>query len=368
MKLRFLYIAVLLFVFGCGGAELAAPKRAGAESSGEYIKVEVLSGLHEVIIKGSTAAPEVAITIDSIGLSNVNGVESELPLTFNPSSDYIHVNGKPYRGTITVFNRERALHVVDELPVEHYLVGLINKEISSSWSKNALKTQAVIARTYALHQKRSRLGEPFHLKGTHEGQVYTGAQSEDAAAYNAVRRTSGEVLTYGGELALTVYHSNAGGRTEAAVDVWGGDYPYLRSVKSPHDKSAPRYKWESEVSGEFLRVHINNFGYEVGRIKKVVVKERSRTGRVIKVLIRSKGHRDLNISGEKLRKIVGYDKLRSTLFKVKKSGNSFRFKGNGSGHGVGLSQWGAKGMSDKNSSYKKILQHYYPGTKLKKLY
>ena len=115
-----------------------------------------------------------------------------------------------------------------------------------------IKTQAVVARTYALHQKRLRSKAAFHLEGTVMGQVYTGSEAEDASSMKAVRETAGEIISYGGGPALTVYHSNAGGVTEASINIWKRDYPYLVSVKSPYDESAPRFQWEFQLPGASL--------------------------------------------------------------------------------------------------------------------
>lgn len=264
--------------------------------------------------------------------------------------------------------------IINELYLENYLAGLINAEMNSKWHMEAIKSQAVIARTYALYQKKSRINDPYHLKNSHMDQVYHGAGKEDDRAFSAVNSTKGIVVTYKGDYALTLYHGNGGGKTENVENVWGGknsskNMPYLSSRKSPWDKGAPNYAWEFSVPIDKFASMLKSKGYSVNRIKSVKIKKKTRTGRVLTVLIKTKGKDKLiTLTGEELRAALGYAKLRSTMFKAKKSGKSVLFSGFGSGHGVGLSQWGAKGMAEKGYNYKKILKHYYRGAKLVKKY
>jgi stage II sporulation protein D len=298
----------------------------------------------------------------------INGVPAKLPVSFTPEGEIIRVNGRPYRGRIELLAGSGGLRVVDELDIETYLAGLINYEISARWPADAVKTQAVIARTYALYQKRKSKGGQYHIEGSTLGQVYKGINAEDRAALKAVNDTRGQVLTYRGKLALTVYHSNAGGRTDASADVWSGDYSYLRSVRSPYDVVSPDYSWNFTMPAEVLGGLLVRGGYDIGSPVSVKIKARTPGGRARQVRIRSKDGRVILLEAEKFRKIIGYSALRSTKFKVGRRGDLFVFKGKGSGHGVGLSQWGAKGMAENGYSYRQILKHYYPGTKLKKVY
>ncbi len=347
-----------------------------SEVKGERIRVLIFRSGTGVDIEGSSAGAKLLIRRLPDGGVTVNGKRAQLPLSFPPdggrggAAGAIYVNKRPYRGTIEVHmgegKDEGKLLVVDELPLESYLVGLINSEVSSKWAPEAIKAQAVAARTYALHRKEKRAGALFDLTSTHLDQVYMGAKLEDVAAYRAVKSTEGEVLIYKGEPALTLYHSNAGGRTEAAGEVWGSDYKYLRPVKSRYDKLAPNFEWETALTRGSLEKFIKKAGYDLGKPKRIYVLRKSSTGRVKTVLIKDGRGGELTLTGEKLRSTIGYAILRSTMFKVKRSGETFVFKGRGSGHGVGLSQWGAKGMAEDGDSYRKILKHYYPGTKLRK--
>jgi stage II sporulation protein D len=333
----------------------------------ELIRVQVLKALTSLSVKGTkNSVSRIEIADNKALLVDGKRIESVI-LTPKDGESFVYLDGKPYRGTVEVHGEASGLSLINELYLEDYLAGLINNEISSSWPRQSVRAQAVIARTYALVQKKKRATEPFHLSGTDIDQVYKGSGSEDNAAFKAVRATTGEVLTYRGELALTLYHSNAGGRTEAAVNVWGSDFRYLRSVVSPYDRRDRGFEWTHEISSGDLTARLVSAGIKIDKVRSLHIKRRSKSKRVVKLQVVGKGT-SVELSGERLRAILGYGTIRSTLFKVRKKGKSFVFTGKGSGHGVGLSQWGAKGMAEAGRHYRGILSHYYPGTKLKKIY
>ena len=353
---------------------LLSAKAAVAEDNsvrgGEvFIRVQVIKNSSEIVITGSTEGVDLVFRRPGTGPTTLNGREEYLPYNINPAKkNLLRANGSSFRGTLSVVETAGGIMLINTVPLEHYIGGIINNEISSSWPLDAIKAQAIIARSYAIWRIKERAGELYHVTGTSQDQVYTGAGAEDVRAVKGVQETYGEVLTYGGEVALTLYHSNAGGKTEAAVNVWGGNYRYLKSVRSAGDKVAPHYSWTYKVKEATLRSAFTRGGYDVGEIKRISVKKKSPTGRVKLAIVTSKGEKAVKITGEDLRKVAGYGNVKSTLFKVSKSGGSFLFKGKGSGHGVGLSQWGAKAMAEKGRSYKKILKHYYPATRLDKIY
>lgn len=356
-----LTVFIVLLLVGCVHT---GPGRA---ESGGKIRVLVLKGTNVIDIKGSDAG-SIQIRRAGQGRVTVNGIEKYLPLRFYPEREVVYLNGRPYIGTLEVYDGSGSLLVVNELYLEAYLVGIINNEISAKWPGDVVKTQAVIARTYALNQKRKRAGELYHIEGSILGQVYSGVDTEDAEALRAVRSTHGEILAYNGEPALTVYHSNAGGMTDSAKDVWSMDYPYLKSVESPFDNDSRTLTWDFALSAGSLRKLLSGSGYNIGEPADIYPEDTTRSGRVRVLVIKDADGRRVRLTGEDFRKIVGYSAIKSALFKVERSGDIFIFKGRGSGHGVGLSQWGAKGMSEKGYSYREILRHFYPGTSLLRAY
>lgn len=360
--IKFLPLPILilfaLILTGCAGTSV----RDAGQS--ETIKVLVLSGVKELSISGRHDT--LHIERDGSDSIRVNGSQTSLPAVYRSSGEFINLNGRPYRGFLTIEGGKDSLMVVNELPLEAYIAGIINNEISSKWPKSVVMAQAVVARTYAVYQKKRRASGVYHIEGTTMGQVYTGASAEDVAAISAVSATEGEILAYNGEPALTVYHSNAGGMTEDSASVWTSAYPYLTSVESPYDKAAPRYTWEYTLTAAAFKAALNKAGYRLGEPVSVVSLSVSPSGRAKSVIIKDAQGSSVVMSGEDLRKTLGYGNIKSAIFKAEQGADAIIFTGRGSGHGVGLSQWGAKGMADAGYSYKEILLHYYPGAKLVK--
>ncbi len=338
---------------------------------GEKLRVLVVNGRKTIRVNGAEGTGSgVNITRVSDTQAKVKRKVVDLPIRLTPVKEFIYLNGRPYRGVVDIYAGEVGLMAVNELYIEPYIVGLINHEISSKWPEAAVKAQAIIARTYALHEKERTggkgLDERYDLDGSVLGQVYKGVNAEDNLALRAVKETRGTVLTYRGKIALTVYHSNAGGMTESSGNVWTTGYPYLRSVKSPYDKGAPGYSWQYPITPEKLASRLKRAGFKVGRPESVTVTERTRSNRVHKLDIEGSDE-IVTLSGKEFREAIGYDHIKSTNFEVSRNGNLFFFTGKGLGHGVGMSQWGAKGMAANGYTYKEILRHYYPGTRLSRV-
>lgn len=342
----------------------------------EAIRVAVLKGAESVRLDGNglLAADEkgeplrvvfpviVARTKDGL---MVNGKTLSRLMVSSPA--YILVNGKKYRGVMEVSPAERGVLVVDELPLEEYLVGLINCEISSQWPMEAIKAQAVIARSYAVYQKEARKNAPYHLESSVMDQVYEGCDIEDSRAVRGVRETTGEVLTYDGKVIQAFYHSNCGGHTEASENVWGYALPYLRGVECTYCLTAPSAKWEVTLPLKKVESLLRGNGYQVAGLREIRAGQRNRSGRLTDLALLSAKSR-LSISAVNFRKAIGYTVIKSTNFDVRTNGDDISFTGIGYGHGVGLCQWGAKQRAGDGFSYREILSYYYPGTKLLKLY
>ncbi|MBI2370756.1 MAG: SpoIID/LytB domain-containing protein [Deltaproteobacteria bacterium] len=290
------------------------------------------------------------------------------PLSVRARSGLVTVNGRRFHDRIEVIQGERGLVVVNETAVEAYLIGLINAEVSSTWHPEALKAQAVAARTYALYQKARRRDLPYHLESTVADQLYLGAGLEDARAAAAVRETTGEVVTYRGQLILAAYHATSGGQTEDAADVWGERFPYLEGVACRFDGASPDYHWRYRIRQEELERLLRGASYPVRGLRQLEVVRWSKTQRALAVeLVGDRGTKR-EIAARELRRIVGNDKIRSTFFTIWNIAGVFHFWGKGYGHGVGMCQWGAKGMADLGYGYGDILAYYYPGTTIKRLY
>ena len=282
---------------------------------------------------------------------------------------FIKVNGTPYRGYITLL-KKTGMTVVNNVFVEDYLYGVVPKEMPPSWSVEALRAQSVAARTFTLKNRNRYSTEGFDLCNTAHCQVYEGMSAETHSTTEAVDRTHGEVLFYKGEIIDALFHTDSGGMTESAEYVWGSAVPYLRAVAEPQMQTQP---WNRAVSVDSFVQIMEKSGKPLGTLKEIHLSpltvgrgsgDRSPSGRVRSAeFVGSKGR--VVLSGNDLRSMFS---LPSTLFDVHCSGEEILFSGYGSGHGLGLSQWGAKVLADQGNTYRDILLHYYSGVTLEKLY
>ena len=274
----------------------------------------------------------------------------------------IWVGQKRFSGKLNLFVLDSEILVVNVLGIEKYLSSVVGSEMPTKWPMEALRAQAIASRTYALKQKRNDL---FDVDSTQINQVYNGLESRTFKTRRAVRSTRSLVLTYKNKLINALFHSSSGGMTENSQDVWKNKYPYLSSVKD-FDKKNPKLRWQKKFSNKEL---VNLFP-KIGGIKNIEILNITKTGRVKTVRLDGAYGSD-KISGLDLRNKLG---LNSTFVRFKlieeESTKSPTNKGlivfgRGSGHGVGMSQWGAKFMASKGQKAEKILKHFYMGVQIK---
>lgn len=264
------------------------------------------------------------------------------------------VMGTHYTGVIDVWKGDNSLYIINELPIEDYIMDVVAVEVRPDWEMDALKAQAVISRTYALYQKKKNGNSIYHIASSVIDQVYKG-NNPDQRVSEAVEETKGEVLTFDNKPIEAFYHSTCGGKTEDPEVVFGKSYPYLKPVESPCDLS-PYAKWERNIQLSEIEEALTISG-----IKALSIKSYTSTERVKEVDITTdSGH--TTISAVDLRKALGWKNLPSTNFHLSRVGDALVFKGEGYGHGVGLCQWGALQMAREGKNYKEILSFFYPGT------
>ncbi len=249
---------------------------------------------------------------------------------------------------------------LQQMTLESYLVGVVLAEMPASFEPEALKAQAVVARTYT--RKRMNSGKHGDAAVCMDSTCcqayiapadYTGRDSDLERVRQAVAQTDGLVLCYGGQLIDATYFSCSGGTTEDAVAVWGQDVPYLQSVDSPGEEDAPRY-WDTVTfTADSFAATLGISGDPAGWFTDVSYTE---GGGVDTVTIGGKVFR-----GTKLRSLLG---LRSTVFSWEVRGNEITITTRGFGHRVGMSQYGAQAMAEAGSDFRAILSHYYQGTAL----
>ena len=369
-------------IAGAAGLSVSDPSgaRLAEIPAGEVWRVSVGgTGLVAVAPGGAATTPSEVLEISS------------------PSPDaLVQVNGRPYRGTISALRDRTGVTVVDQLPMEAYLVGVVSAEMGrrSPDEQQALQAQAIVSRTFALRNLRRWQAQGFDLYATVADQVYGGAASETAEGRAAVEATRGRILTYGGAPIDAFFYSTCGGRTADGTEVFrAADRPYLRSVADVADDGlaycsiSPRFRWHEEWTGEALRASLQRTlpalpGYtpggaasDVSEVRDVRVTYRTPSGRVGELTIGLR-RGDVRVDGPNVRQVlrpVSGELLRSNTFTLTVSGAGRRVTrlvadGAGAGHGVGFCQWGAVGRSRAGQDYERIVAAYYPGAVLERLY
>lgn len=281
-------------------------------------------------------------------------------------STAITANGSQFRGFFTIHAKLHNLYTINHVNLEEYLYGVIPEEMPTRWDKQALMAQAVAARTYALCMKTKNSHEEYDIKSTTAAQVYGGYSAENIRTTKAVNNTRGQVMTHNGRLIIAYFHSNSGGHTEDPVNVWNVKIPYLQGVPDNFSTSAPGNAWEFFLSYKGIKNSLNKNGMKIGPIKHLQIAEKSPSGRNRKIrIVTDKGV--VNISGNMFRASMGEAKIKSTMFTVTPYSKGIIFKGRGFGHGVGMSQWGARKMAMKGVNYKDILKYYYQDIRIVKM-
>ena len=266
-------------------------------------------------------------------------------------------------GTIEVAKRGHKLLVINRVGLEEYVGGVVSGEINTKWHPEALKAQAVAARTYVLYKSMLNARQPYDVVSSVQDQVYKGRAHINDRLWEAVIGTRGQVVTHDNRPIYAAYSSTAAGPTEDALYVWALDLPYLKGVECPFDEEAPRYFWQTAIPVETLEQRLRKEQYQVGTIATVTPYTFTPSGRVDRIrILHSQGQTILR--GQDLRRVVGYTKIFSTQFRIESFGHQIVISGKGAGHGVGMCQWGMKEMAELGYSYEAILQYYYPGTAL----
>ncbi len=335
------------------------------------------------------------------------------PKGTNLLNTYSLFNNKYYRGG---FGAKRLntndINLINYVTMDEYLYGVLPKEMGKNWPLEALKAQAVVARSFANASmcKFSKYG--FNLDNTTSSQVYGGYSAESDICNRAVNETSGKVIKYNNKIATTFFHSSSGGFTANSENVFSAKLPYIRGKYDPYSYDAPNSSWEVDFSHKDIERILNNKDYDIGSLKSFYISEYSDNNRVLKAnFVGTK--KEVVLPKQKMRSVFGYRTIKSMLFsvisnnlifinslneerksspdnlyivngdgKVIKNNNNlkiyngqstlnidlystnYKIVGSGWGHGLGMSQWGAKKMAEEGFSYVDILKFYYEGTYL----
>ncbi len=387
------------------------------------------------IWQGECLSPQIKVVKGSSGgnfLDVVNSQTGEIVFSFDTTAYGIGIEPKlnendekimkitavasgTYRGGFDFKASAGNITAVNVVPLDEYLYGVISREMSPSWPKEALKAQAVCARNFALRKLSRHKEYGFDLCNTVCCQAYSGVDYEADGSYAPVDETSKEVLLYEDELVEAVYSSSMGDCTEDVKNVWGSKLPYLVSVSNEYEdtENVNNGVWTKTLTKARATEIMESKGYNIGTVTDITALEYSDAGRVIRLEVKgTKGSEiftkercrtifsEVTLSqmytisgggkttypvvytlGENGKKSVALDKVSvlgaegiasfyaigsggTSKLEGKTAGDDFIFSGKGWGHGVGMSQYGAKGMAEAGFTYDEILTHYYTDTHL----
>lgn len=312
---------------------------------------------NSVIIRPSRNAKAVlnkrVITQDSFWISGEGTIKIQ---------EIRALSSRNYRGLIEIKPYENGLYIINHIPLESYLHGVLNAEISTKWHVEVVKAQAVISRTFALYKRQNRLNDIWHISASQFDQIYKGANIEDEKGRKAIVATQGVVVSYQGKLAQTFYHSNCGGMTENPSDIWNSSFPYLNVKSVPYGSSDPRFHWKTNIADWEIKDILSQAGISLKQIRTISVSRYTSSGRAGTLTI--SGNEERSLKASDFRRLAGYQRIQSLFFEIIRIPGGFHFKGKGNGHGVGLSQWSAKEMAEAGYKYQQIIQFFYKNTQL----
>ena len=404
-NLKFFLLLFLLIFFGCSSTKRFSSDNNSEFSSSNTIRVLLDNNSSELTISvndeiflsdeskrlAKVKSGNKLVLIEKSGelnlkIGDANFSSEKFYITPATDNEIIKINGKQYRGRISIFIIDSEIKAVNQIGLEDYVKGVMTKEMpigKGNENYDALKAFSICARTYAFN-KINENKNFFDIYPDTRDQVYGGVDGETEYTNKIVDETKGQLLVYENEPAIIFYHSTCGGQTEDVSNVFSKkNIAYLGGVQDgeePYCKISPRYEWIENYSEQtfidrlFNAKLIESNKYKLSDLK---IKSRFNSGRVNELdIIVNDGEeiqKTIFLMGNQIRSIIrsgdGKSILRSTLFNINidKSKNIV-ITGKGNGHGVGLCQWGAIGQSKKGIDYEAILNHYFPGTTIKNLY
>lgn len=359
----------------------AAAMAKKPEGPKKYIRVAILKGAprinlhlrgdyvittlhtHELLAEGEDLEAEIYPTEGGLMVGSsefkIFGIRIE---TSRDAS--IIIDKRKFRGVVDIIrDKDRTLLAVNHVDLEEYLCGVLYHEISHLWPYEAIETQAIASRTFALYQHEQNKNKDYDLTNTAYSQVYGGATSEKYRTNKAVIKTYGKILTYKGQILPAYFHACCGGHTQDASRLWKTDLAPLKGRKSPFCTEAPHYHWSRRVWLRDMKDKLNKEGLDLGRIYALEPLGRDDSGRITEIKIKHKGGEE-TVSAYRFRLMLSPTLIKSTNFTVENYTDYVDFTGKGWGHGVGLCQWCAYFMAAEGYTAEEILEFFYPGTQI----
>lgn len=385
MRKHLLIVAAVLTCCACmtpSAKQRLAASPATSKTQNEVSRPAAVSSKVRVLLSGKiskatiTSSGEYLISADgkeqrgkqgSISISasggsvKVGGVTSQNAIIITPLNGTVFTfNKNKYSSTLVIHPAKNTFDLVEILNLEKYLYGVLPYEMSPSFPLEALKAQAVAARTYTVKNMEKPLSKNYDLSASHiVSQVYKGAATVYPSVKEAVDGTKNKVLKYQGKTFLTYYHANCGGHgTDPGV--WN-DNPQIKPLsgaKCSYCASSKSHSWQ------YLMPQKNISVYAGGAVKSISVAEKMPHGHATYINIETnKGTKKVRCNN--MRIALGPNKIKSCFFtKIEARGDNFYFEGRGFGHGMGMCQEGARGMANNGKNFKEILSNFFPGAEL----
>ncbi|MBI4376498.1 MAG: SpoIID/LytB domain-containing protein [Elusimicrobia bacterium] len=357
---------------------LSIPLRSEGAAPDRLIQIGIVPGAHalEFSIDGEFAmsgAPSGASSLSggaryrlepSEGGLRLGNLELPEEIRLRPKDgSSLLIGNRRYRGDIIVrASGSGQLTAIEEIGIETYLMGVLPHEMDPSWPLEALKSQAVVARTFAYTHlgKYRKMG--FDLTSDTRSQVYRGLEEVAPSIREAVKRTRGEVLGWKGEILNVYYHSCCGGHTVDPRFVWGSESKTpdpLRGVRDRYCQTSPHARWIAYFQDSDIVAAVGSA--VMGPLRRFAIKRRNNAGYVQEFLVRI-AEETVHVPAIELRRALGNTELKSArISAIRRRAKGYELVGQGMGHGVGLCQWGARRQAEKGRAYEKILRYYFPG-------
>lgn len=337
--------------------------------------------------------------IDGILVQTSRGENLLIPraqeLKLEARDNLMTIASSRYRGALVFAASGSEISAINDVDVEDYLKGVVPKEMPASWHEEALKAQAVVARSYQATNRTKHQAQGFHVCATTHCQVYGGYAAEQPSTNRAVEATRGELLYYGGRPAEGYFHSSSGGRTESSGNLWNLQLPYLVGVEELFAEGSIYDQWSARFTFSEIRLLLQSNGIDIGEVTGAQITKTTENGRALELTIL--GTRGTHVlQKDRIRIFFGGERVRSTYVTIAgqstaqqsvrrndgtlsgifyaladiidlsqgttpAAGNEVVFEGRGYGHGVGMSQYGAAAMAKKGYDYREILRHYFTG-------
>lgn len=375
-------------------------------AEGDYQLADEKGNVLQKMAEGNDA--RLTISGNTLYINGQKAGSSIIDLKTDSGSCSVLYNDIAYRGTLRIIYDGSYIKVLNKVSLEDYVKGVLPSEMSPSWNMEALKAQAVAARTFALYSKSRQhsASSGYELCNSSHCQVYCGSGKETASTNQAVDATYGQVMYSDNQVIYAAFHSSSGGATENSENVWGNYMPYLRSVTDDDSKS-PYHDWTARFTVAQMEQKLASSGKGVGSLQSLAMvpvsgsgalTARSSSGRAYGIRFTGSSG-NITLTGEQARSIFG---LKSALFNIrtertassslaaKSAGSSnaisaapkamsntamrlqgvdsIVFEGHGFGHGLGLAQYGADAMAAAGSTYDQILHHYYTDVVIQEIY